>query len=708
MPPKRKTDDDANAVGNKKIKKENGGKVSSKEWEFGYGKNKWKPYDPTQNRELSEAFSSAGKTHDIKMPRAEFSVIFDRMVQRNKKTGWEVPVRCKLSDPTEDEKFIWQWKTGTNVWTNFSAGACRNLDAAVQLEVKTASFEDDKNQYSVNMVTKELVNNTSKEKGTARHITKEEAEQEAKTQAATPAPPKAKTETKKSKSSKAKATATVNGDKKEAIKSVVFKGKSPVDDACPIKNQVEVFCEGDLIWDAMLNQTNLKNNNNKYYLLQLLKDTSTNRYHVWFRWGQVGFAGQNSLFSYGGDLEEAKDVFMKKFSDKTKNHWEEKDCFEKVPGKYDLIIVDYNAEDKEETDAPPPGPAKPKVESKLDTRLQALIELICNIKNMEEAVKEMKYDTNKAPLGKLTKDQIKAGYEALKMIDQCIARNDFGSKLTAACDAFYTRIPHCFGMRQPPLIRTKDEVKLKIDLLETLGDIEIAMKVLKEELDENPIDSHYKALKCGLDPIDNTSDDFKMIETYVKNTHAKTHSHYSMTVEDVFEIDHPSNEKFVDHGNRKLLWHGSRLTNWVGILTQGLRIAPPEAPVTGYMFGKGVYFADMCSKSANYCYTNRRQNTGLLVLSEVSLGKTNDLLSADYDAAKLPKGCQSVKGCGSTAPDPKDDFEMDDGTVVPLGEGIETNVNNPNGYTLNYNEFIVYDTKQIKLRYLVKCKFNYK
>ena len=32
-----------------------------------------------------------------------------------------------------------------------------------------------------------------------------------------------------------------------------------------------------------------------------------------------------------------------------------------------------------------------------------------------------------------------------------------------------------------------------------------------------------------------------------------------------------------------LLWHGSRLTNWVGILNQGLRIAPPEAPVTGYM-----------------------------------------------------------------------------------------------------------------------------
>jgi len=69
-----------------------------------------------------------------------------------------------------------------------------------------------------------------------------------------------------------------------------------------------------------------------------------------------------------------------------------------------------------------------------------------------------------------------------------------------------------------------------------------------------------------------------------------------------------------------LLWHGSRLTNFVGILSQGLRIAPPEAPVSGYMFGKGVYFADMASKSANYCFTNHQNNTGILLLCEVALG----------------------------------------------------------------------------------------
>lgn len=136
----------------------------------------------------------------------------------------------------------------------------------------------------------------------------------------------------------------------------------------------------------------------------------------------------------------------------------------------------------------------------------------------------------------------------------------------------------------------------------------------------------------------------------------------------------------------------SRLTNWVGILSQGLRIAPPEAPVTGYMFGlskftaehstsfsghylswsfffyidlakpflfvvvgacwptcvfpgKGVYFADMVSKSANYCFSTRTKNVGLLLLCEVALENQFETLSAD---CMLPRTLPKVRdGTGS-------------------------------------------------------------
>ncbi|VEL16142.1 unnamed protein product [Protopolystoma xenopodis] len=109
-----------------------------------------------------------------------------------------------------------------------------------------------------------------------------------------------------------------------------------------------------------------------------------------------------------------------------------------------------------------------------------------------------------------------------------------------------------------------------------------------------------------------------MILDYIHLTHAPTHSHYKLNVLDVFKCHRASeSENFHDVGSRMLLWHGSRLVNWMGILSHGLQVAPPEAPVTGYMFGKGIYFADCASKSANYAYPTRTRNIGLIILCEV-------------------------------------------------------------------------------------------
>lgn len=80
-----------------------------------------------------------------------------------------------------------------------------------------------------------------------------------------------------------------------------------------------------------------------------------------------------------------------------------------------------------------------------------------------------------------------------------------------------------------------------------------------------------------------------------------------------------------------LLWHGSRLSNFVGILSQGLRIAPPEAPVSGYLFGKGIYLADMSEKSIHYC-RSFGSDTALILLIEGAIGDPNILLHSSYQA----------------------------------------------------------------------------
>lgn len=62
---------------------------------------------------------------------------------------------------------------------------------------------------------------------------------EAKAQASAVPSPKKGAKKSKTKSSKERKTSTAAPeDEKESIKSVVFKGKSPVDDNCPIRDKV--------------------------------------------------------------------------------------------------------------------------------------------------------------------------------------------------------------------------------------------------------------------------------------------------------------------------------------------------------------------------------------------------------------------------------------------------------------------------------------
>ena len=88
----------------------------------------------------------------------------------------------------------------------------------------------------------------------------------------------------------------------------------------------------------MLNQTNIGQNNNKFYVIQLL-ETGSSRYSVWTRWGRVGESGQNAMKSFSS-LDTAEKEFCKKFKDKTKNNWEERDNFVAVKGKYTLLEMD--------------------------------------------------------------------------------------------------------------------------------------------------------------------------------------------------------------------------------------------------------------------------------------------------------------------------------------------------------------------------------
>ena len=100
----------------------------------------------------------------------------------------------------------------------------------------------------------------------------------------------------------------------------------------------------------------------------------------------------------------------------------------------------------------------------------------------------------------------------------------------------------------------------------------------------NPMDAHFRALRLtSMEPVARKSAEFNTLETYVRDTHGATH-HINVEILNAFRVERQDetdawlkagNHQLAD-GERLLLWHGSRTTNFAGILKQGLRIAPPE------------------------------------------------------------------------------------------------------------------------------------
>ncbi|KRZ74364.1 Poly [ADP-ribose] polymerase 1 [Trichinella papuae] len=289
-----------------------------------------------------------------------------------------------------------------------------------------------------------------------------------------------------------------------------------------------------------------------------------------------------------------------------------------------------------------PPKIRPGSKSALPKAVKELMKLIFNVQAFKHTMLEFSVDMNKMPLGNLATDQIQRAFNILSQVKEI----------------------------------------LKMDNNQ-LSEMERLIKITDYSNQFYTLIPH----NFGIEPptLLNTEDLLK-----------------------IFSVDRSGEfERYAEFKklhNRMLLWHGSRLSNFVGIISQGLRIAPPESLISGHMFGKGIYFADMVSKSANYCNATTEDPYGLLLLCEVALGDMHELTEPEF-LTKLPRGKHSVKGLGMNVPNPAEVEIIDDGVVVPLGKAVQSNIRES---SLQYNEYVIYNVKQMNIKYLVKMKFQFK
>ena len=491
--------------------------------------------------------------------------------------------------------------------------------------------------------------------------------------------------------------------------------KAIVDQYFQDRSQYHIYQDDENVFNGKyfactLNKSDLDKNNNKFYIIQLLEHDSNNSLVLFTRWGRIGVPGQHEIKDV--DSKSGPKLFMKKYKDKTK-------------GGYQEIFIDYEAEVKKEElpiDKNDKNKEKKKFQNYLNENVMDLIRLIYDKKMINDNLHEIGYDSKKMPLGKLAPITLTNGLNILKEIEyELKKKNPDRDNLKKLSSEFYTQIPHDFGFQKMAnfIIDDIEKVKEKIDMISILSDMKITLKILEnvdedkdefENQEEKQINDYYKQLNCDIRSISKDEPIYNTINKYLtakidKGDDDGFGCYYGgrnrLSLIKAFELNrHGEKKKFKDYGNKKLLWHGSRITNFVGILSQGLRIAPPEAPSSGYLYGKGVYFADMSQKSSCYCYPVN--NKALILLGEVSLGEEDQRNKIDFNLpSTLKKNANSVHALGRL--EPSDGEYIDDDVFVPNGDA---KVNEKNSLCNDHAEYIVYNVDQIRLRYLLQIRYN--
>lgn len=210
-------------------------------------------------------------------------------------------------------------------------------------------------------------------------------------------------------------------------------------------------------------------------------------------------------------------------------------------------------------------------------------------------------------------------------------------------------------------------------------------------------DDFQNVFNVKLNTVAVDGDVFRMVDELYKKTRNSRHHRdvLHLGVKNVYELTYSDdvNSEFdelsKELGNQKLLWHGTDAGNVLSILREGLYCPPlnnSKFIISGRMFSNGIYCSDQGSKSIRYSagrWNGQNNDRCFMFLADVVMGneywpnrdKENNY---QFNAKKAHNG--------------------EDGT------GRKFNSISVKGGTCGVlnNEMIVWNTKQIRLKYLVE------
>lgn len=457
----------------------------------------------------------------------------------------------------------------------------------------------------------------------------------------------------------------------------------------------------EVVKKAVLQVTDIKTNRNKYYALELHAAAGDGSYRVFTHYGRTD------------DLETNPDAGQKEcryFESK----WEAEACYESIyrqktgpskgykevalassklgsekargtgAGEIDARTLERLAQAKAGGDGAALAPAVSKLQPGVQDLVRYLYDEAKGALTSTVAAKITAHGIE-TPLGILTLGQIEKGESILSELydlyqKKRAKRRD--EEMLRLSGEFYTAIPHRIGRS-----RTAVEAAV-INTLEAFEQKQTTLQLMKDMLQVNGeagnvlfdarIDQEYDALGCRLDWIEPGSAEFNEMTAYLIDSQVRSKR---IRVKSLYRVRRDAEwGQFTEGiGNQKLLFHGSRIQNWVGILSRGILL--PKIVVSmgvhrtdaGWL-GHGIYFGDAACTSYNYT-TPGKKKTSLMAIARVALGKMKDYTKITYGLTAPPDGYDSCHGVRAR-------------TALPSEFADD--------------EYVVYDVRQQRLEYLAE------
>ena len=470
---------------------------------------------------------------------------------------------------------------------------------------------------------------------------------------------------------------------------------------------------------------------NKYYHGALVQDPKDNWY-AYFEWGRTGASAPSFQFTQCDSEASARDVFAKQLHSKNdrRGEWvtiagirtlrakKGKDCYLVRPmatrstGLPDARSIKVNDGAKKQVKKSTGKSKPPSGDAQTQKLLQDLT--VATIAYTRGSMADDSLPTQVAideARTILTEAQSRLG-----KIKDSVAAQVKDTKLNSLTTLLYGRIPK----KKPVGAEASTWVLSKDNILSWRNDLDAFESALyATDIQDQQQPDLLEEMNLSMEWVSPSSELGKFLYTWWPKATGNRHAYIgSMKIKNLWKLERNADKDVINDAHKRvladkpntkekpkyqpakredlgkadqseyakantaLLFHGTRSVNVSGILRESLRMPKNLVGVviTGAMFGPGLYFADDWKKSAGY--TSLKNSYWSRGSGSVA-GREAFMFAADV-VLGTPHVAPTWKGF--TAP-PK-------GTHSVYGKAGNAGLQN--------NEFIVYNTQQSKLRYLVE------